>query len=143
MSFNRLMYDNCSYKANLGSQVSQLSYVMDPVKFENCNKCRHELGLVGGTNVSHIRGNLVDLESDLFSITRPITHCPDLLYRPRDDDKVHSQIGPYKTGCNPTLDTNKLHLRPCQMINYSAVPREPAMKQFSCDTFLNKSSRST
>lgn len=37
---------------------------------------RHILGVVGGNEVSLIKGNRVDLESDLFGITRPNTWCP-------------------------------------------------------------------
>lgn len=137
MSFNRLSYDNCSYKTNLGDQVSQLSYLLDPVKFENCSKCRHELGIIGGPAVSQIRGNLVDLESDLFSITRPQTSCPELKYLPRSDNKIiTNEI--YKPNCHREIDTNKVHLRPCQMINYSQdVPQPPAMQKFSCESYLN------
>ncbi len=36
---------------------------------------RHILGLVGGNDVSLIKGNRVDLESDLMGITRPNTWC--------------------------------------------------------------------
>ena len=34
-----------------------LAYNLDPVRYENCNKCRMDLGVIGGTGVSHIRGN--------------------------------------------------------------------------------------
>ena len=37
--------------------------MLNPIKFENCNKCRMELGIVGGTAASHIQGNIVDLEA--------------------------------------------------------------------------------
>lgn len=134
MSFNRLSYDNCSYKTNLGEQVSQLSYLLDPIKFENCNKCRHELGLIGGPAVSQIRGNLVDLESDLFSITRPQSLCPSLKYLPRDDNKIVMNTNPMGL-CHRQVDTNKVHLKPCQMFDYKYVPQPPQMQKFSCDTY--------
>ena len=44
--------------------------ILDNVKYENENKCRVEFGLVGGTNVSHTKNNLVDLENDLIGLTR-------------------------------------------------------------------------
>ena len=65
MSSNRLKFDTCAYKKNLDQSVGPLSYVLNPMKYENCNKCRMELGIVGGNNVSQIKGNLVDLENDL------------------------------------------------------------------------------
>ena len=55
MSSNRLIYDTCAYKKTLDQSVGPLSYVLNPIKYENCNKCRMELGLVGGTAVSHIK----------------------------------------------------------------------------------------
>ena len=62
MSFNRTTYDNCSYKQELQNNVSTLSYLLSPYRYEHENKCRHQLGFVGGTVVSHIQGNLVDLD---------------------------------------------------------------------------------
>ena len=43
MSFNRLPYDNCAYNHSLHENVGTLAYILDPSKFENCNKCRMEL----------------------------------------------------------------------------------------------------
>ena len=38
MSSNRLIYDTCAYKHNLQQSVGPLEYVLNPIKFENCNK---------------------------------------------------------------------------------------------------------
>ena len=81
MSSNRLMYDTCEYKTRIGESVGPLEYMLNPIRYENCNKCRMELGTVGGTNVSHIKGNLVDLETDLRGQTRRHTKCPQLKRR--------------------------------------------------------------
>ena len=62
MSSNRLMYDTCAYKKRLDESVGPLNYTLYPGKYENCSKCRIELGTVGGNNVSLFSGNLVDLE---------------------------------------------------------------------------------
>ena len=62
MSSNRLIYDSCAYKHDLVQSVGPLEYMLNPIKFENANKCRMELGLIGGSAVSHVKGNLVDLE---------------------------------------------------------------------------------
>ena len=64
MSSNRLMYDTCEYQTRLNESTGPLAYNLDPVRYENCNKCRMDLGVIGGTAVSHIRGNLVDLETE-------------------------------------------------------------------------------
>ena len=51
MSSNRLIYDTCAYKKTLDESFGPLSYLLNPIKYENCNKCRMELGIVGGSNV--------------------------------------------------------------------------------------------
>lgn len=131
MSFNRLTYDGCAYKQDLSENVSQLSYLLDPIKFEHCQKCRHEIGLVGGTNVGVAKGNLVDLENELFGINRPNTHCPSYKFLPRSDNIVQGKEY-IKPVSHPQVDTHTLQLRPCQMIDYHEVPQPPAMNLFTC-----------
>ena len=102
--------------------MSILSYIMSPYRFEHTEKCRHELGLLGGTAVSHVQGNLVDLESDLRGQTRFLTKCADKQYKPvRDNDMILND----KTD---PIDTAKLHLPACQMISYKGVPLPPPMR---------------
>ena len=71
MSFNRLAYDSCEYQQKLEQNVSNIDFILDPIKYEHDQKCRNEFGLLGGTNVSHVKGNLVDLENDLRGQNRP------------------------------------------------------------------------
>jgi len=139
MSSNRLMYDTCAYKKRLDQSVGPLSYVLNPIKYENCTKCRHELGLVGGPAVSQIQGNLVDLENDLRGSTRSASLCPDKHYQPNCSDKIGdscqpSQINIQGKSCNSprTIDTTLLHLPPCQMIRYKPVPLPPPMNIQTC-----------
>lgn len=131
MSFNRLSYDTCAYKQELTESVSQISYVLDPIKYEHCQKCRHEVGLVGGTNVGVISGNMVDMENELLGINRPNTQCASYKFVPRSDGYVQGKeyIKPVN---HPVVDTNMMQLRPCQMIDYREVPQPPAMNLFTC-----------
>lgn len=131
MSFNRLSYDTCAYKQDLSESVSQISYVLDPIKYEHCQKCRHEVGLVGGTNVGIVKGNMVDLENELLGINRPNTQCPAYKFVPRSDGMVQGKEY-IKPVVHPVVDANMMHLRPCQMIDYHEVPQPPAMNLFSC-----------
>ena len=131
MSFNSLKYDTCAYKANLAGNVSQLSYVLDTVKNENCGKCRPELGIIGSTNVSHVSGNLVDLESTLFGIDREASKCASLKYLPRDDN-VAMGANYYRPVNTNRVDTTMQHLQPCQLYNTLSVPHPPPMQPFSC-----------
>lgn len=139
MSSNRLIYDTCAYKTELNQSTGTLSYLLNPIKYENCNQCRMELGIVGGTAVSQIKGNIVDLENDLRGQTRPASLCPSKKYHPSCPDKVGdacqpSQIQVQGNGCSPgtSIDTRLQHLRPCQMIRYKPVPLPPPMKIQTC-----------
>ena len=49
MSSKRLMYDTCEYQTRLNESVGTLQYMLNPMRYENCNKCRMDLGVVGGT----------------------------------------------------------------------------------------------
>ena len=122
MSSNRLLYDTCEYKQRLHQNDSSLDFVLDPIKFEHTKKCRNEFGLVGGTNVSHVKGNLVDLENDLRGQTRPMSSCSEYMYKPQDDNFIQSS-NQFKCQINPKIDTTLEHLPSCQMIDYKAIPR--------------------
>lgn len=109
------MYDTCAYSKRLDESVGPLAYMLNPIKFENDKKCRHEKGLVGGTAVSHNTGNLVDLENDLRGITRHQSLCPAKKY----------QFGAGTKG-------KKVHLPACQMIQYKTYKNPPGVKLPSC-----------
>ena len=109
MSFNRLMYDSCSYKKSVEESTGTLSYMLNPIKFENCSKCRVEFGVIGGSNVSHTKGQLVDTESELRNITRVNSKCPTKKYIPKCDAKSENDNG---LPCGPYQLAEK-HLKPC------------------------------
>lgn len=131
MSWTRIHTDSCNYKQSLSENISQLSYMLDPIKFEHCSKCRHEIGLVGGTAVGVPKGNMVSLENNLFGIDRPNTRCPSYKFMPRDDGQVQGKeyIKPVE---HPAVDTTMLQLRPCQMFNLPNTPQPPLMKKSVC-----------
>lgn len=128
---NRTTYDACTYKQDLNQSVAPLSYVLDPIKYTHCNKCRVELGVVGGTAVSHVSGNQVDLESDLRGQNRPLTQCPEYKWVPPSGDSVQGKeyIKPVQ---HPPIDTRMVHLPPCQMVQFGAVPPTPPLDQYKC-----------
>jgi len=119
MSFNHLSDDHCTYSRNLKENVSILDYVLSPFRFEHKDKCRHALGLVGGSAVSHIKGDIVDLESDLRGQTRFVTKCIDHQHKP-----IEAGQRIYNDKTEP-IDTTALHLPACQMISYKSVPLPP------------------
>ena len=130
MSSNRLIYDTCAYSTKINESVGPLQYILNPMKYENCKKCRHELGLVGGTAVSHIKGNLVDLENDLRGATRVSSLCPKKKYYPSKDNKIN--INAKSCGQPRNVDTNMVHLPSCQMIRYKPTPLPPKINLDSC-----------
>ena len=146
MSFNRLRYDNCAYQHQLKESVGTLSYILDPMRHEHCQKCRVEFGVVGGTNVSHVKGNLVDLETELRGTTRLQSKCPSLKYInpcPNGDmnncqpSQIVIQPNPGNSG--RVIDTSMQHLQPCQMVRYKPVPIPEAISYTPCNFTPNQS----
>ena len=131
---NRLLYDQCAYSQAVTQSVSPLSYVLDPTKYEHNDKCRVELGVVGGTAVSHVTGNLVDLENNLLGIDRPGLQCDAFMWRPQEPGapiQGHEYVKPV---CHPKIDTTMKHLQKCQLSSYQGVPMPPSGKAYSCSS---------
>jgi len=82
MSWNRSRYDQCAYQKEISQSTSPFQWAMDTTKFYNCHDCRAKLGLVAGNNVSVTKNNMVDVESDLFGITRQSSLCPERKFIP-------------------------------------------------------------
>ena len=118
MSSNRLIYDTCAYKKSLDQSTTPLAYHLNPMKYENCQKCRSELGILGGPAVSQIKGNLVDLENDLRGQTRLLSKCPSHKYDPHKPILTKGNLEDKAT----PVDTTPLHLPSCQMIRYKPIP---------------------
>ena len=132
MAFSRLKYDSCDYRQTLMQNSGVLEWTLDPMRYVNQNRCRHQLGLQGGTNVSHVSGNLVDLESTLKGIDRDASRCPSMQYAPRDDNKTHGAVV-YRTHCPAVIDTTPLHLPECQFIAHQAVPGPATPSPYKCE----------
>jgi len=120
MSSNRLLYDKCNYAKLQSESVNQLSYILDSNKFLTNSPCRMELGIVGGNNISNIKGNITDIETDLRGITRNNSRCPinkNSWIEKNGQIKIPAQLAK----CELVINTKKQHLPPCQMINYDPV----------------------
>jgi len=89
-----------------------------PLPWASPNPHRHILGLVGGNDVSPIKGNLVDLESDLKGINIPHTFAPWKQYQP---PQQHNEIVRDNVKGSVQIDIQKAHLPSYQMIAYPAV----------------------
>ena len=141
MSSNRLKFDTCAYSADITQSTNTLTHVIDPMKYEHCQKCRHELGLVGGNEVSQIRGNLVDLENDLRGQTRFNSRCPQKKYQWNPNTGVDGEANKQPEYLNvpgdfcrkhSKINSQMRHLKPCQMIKYNPVPLPPPLKLPKC-----------
>lgn len=78
---------------------------------------RHILGIVGGNEVSLIKGNMVDLESDLRGITIPNTFAPWRQYQPPQDNEIIRD----NTKGFVKINVNKAHVPSYQMWAYPEV----------------------
>ena len=122
--FSRASWDTCSYNERLALSSGTLGYTLSPLPMSNPGQCRNELGLVGGTAVSHVSGDLVDLESDLRGQTR-LNGC--------DQRKFAPTTGRYLTNeKTPPIDTRLRHLGACQMFPVAPVPQPPPVDYNRC-----------
>ncbi len=128
MSSNRLMYDACAYKKKLDESTGPFNYTMYPGAYDNCAKCRIELGLVGG-NVTNLlpTGNMVDIESDLHGTTRPLSDCPDRKFHPQCRNCRNCAMG-LPCGCPHCKRMIGVPLRGCQM--FQAKPPMPRIMPY-------------
>lgn len=109
--------------------ASMFSYTQMPVKFEHPKQCRNALGLVGGSEVSNITGNIVDLESDLLGITRTQSKCIGQQYTPVcalggpdcPDTPPSFSIRDRATGQQRVVNTSPRHLPTCQLTTLPGV----------------------
>jgi hypothetical protein len=102
---NRLKYDDCAHLFAINQSTAPVSFVLDPVRYHHQKRCLPGVGIVGGTAVSHVTENLVDLENELRGQTRPFTKCPKFKYTPRNDNTIVAEeyIKPVK---HPVLHTD-------------------------------------
>jgi hypothetical protein len=88
---NRQIYDCCAYAQALQQSVDPLQYDLYFGAVENCNKCIDKKAWFRQDR------EIVDIESDLWNITRPLTRCDGYKYNP------NCKTGP---NCISTFDPN-------------------------------------
>lgn len=92
---------------------------------------RHVLGLVGGNEVSRIKGLQIDLESDLRRITMPLTATPWRQYQPPKQGQTEI-VRENKKSDPLVIDIQKAHLPTYQMWAYPAVVAPVSMVNQVC-----------
>jgi hypothetical protein len=73
---NRPIYDSCNYQRLTQISTSPLAYQMYFGKHESCNKCLYDKFYV------KYQPEIVDVESELKNITRPLSECDQFKYSP-------------------------------------------------------------
>lgn len=145
MSLNSLRYDPSTYREEVAQSTKPISYMLNPIKFENCHKCRNEFGLVAGNDVSLSTTNIVDLESDLSGRSRVLSKatCGQFVPTCRSGKRCRNAMPGLPYEC-PECQEKKLHLRPCQMVSYG--PRTTSVgykiEQPDCDAVLKTMQKS-
>ena len=139
MAFSRLSYDNCSYKSEILQSVGSLNYILSPEKFVNPNPTRIAFGIVSGNDVSIVKGNMVDVESDLMGVGRTASKCPSLKFLNECSGKNFGSCQPKQivirgnqSNSGRVVDTTPLHLRESQMFRVTPVFLPPAYTQPRC-----------
>ncbi len=133
MSSNRLMYDTCAYEQRLNQSTSPGNYMMYPGKYNHCAKCRMQLGIVSGNDVSIYDGNMVDLESDLYGINRQASLCNKSKYHPKCKNCNKCKNTGIPCGCLACTSQHLIHQPNCQMIDYKPVVPPPPFTQTMCN----------
>lgn len=98
-----------------------------PTQYVHPAPRQHLLGFVGGNEVSRIKGNQTDLESDLRGIHIPNTFCPERQYKPHQDEIVREN-----TKVSLRIHVEKDILPLYQMFSYPAVVAPLPMKNEVC-----------
>jgi len=75
--WSRKKADSCFYSQELKQSVSPFTFMTDITKYENCNKCTQN-----GQYWVPYHPQIVDVESELKNITRPLSDCDQFKYNP-------------------------------------------------------------
>lgn len=140
MSFNKLMYDSCSYRSQLAQEIGTYAYVSDPIKYDHPHKRAISFGIVAGNDVSVVGGGqIVDVESDLRGQTRLSSKCPTLYYQnPCPNGNMNTcQPKQIVIRGNPSnvgrvIDTTLYHLPSGQLARYVPTLIDPYMLNKQC-----------
>jgi hypothetical protein len=117
------------YDLNTPNRVVRQNYSSAENRLVSPPAKRHILGLVGGNEVSRIRGSAVDLESDLLGITRPTTHCPEREHLPPTSD---TEIKRVNAKMDLKIDTTPVHLKSFQQWAYPSVMAPEPLRKETC-----------
>lgn len=109
------------------------AYDQSPFFYVHVKPSRNILGVVGGNNVSLVKGNQVDVESDLRGLNIPNTFCPERAYQaPKEADPKKIVRDNVKT--KQAIDIQLQHLPAQQMWAYPATIGPEPLRVDHCGT---------
>ena len=132
MSSYQEAFEKPAMKTQTEKDENPQSYEYGEYSIQHVKSARHILGLVGGNEVSGIKGNIVDLESDLRGITRPTTrsnarqHQPLHIAQSSIERKNAKYTTPLQINIQPT------HLPSYQLWAYPATFAPLPFKKEAC-----------
>lgn len=139
MSFTRQNYDTCAYQSDVLQSVGSLNYLLDRVQYEHPNPTRIAFGIISGNDVSIVKGNMVDVESDLMGVGRTASKCPSLKFLNECTGKDFGSCQPKQLVIrgNPSnsgriVDTTPLHLRESQLFRVTPTYLPKPYQQPRC-----------
>jgi hypothetical protein len=71
---NKPIYDNCRYSMRMAESTGPFNYAMYGGKYENSQKCIYDK--------FYMKPDLVDEESELLGLNRPLSKCIAFQYNP-------------------------------------------------------------
>ena len=85
MSFNRLNYDTCEYKQTLAQSIGPGHYQINtpPISCEPCYPYSPSVRLQRSGGSVDTSQYMIDIDSELMNITRPLSNCPSKKYLPK------------------------------------------------------------
>ena len=101
------------------AQENPQAYDQNVFFFVHKKAAANMLGVVGGNDVSLIKGNMVDLESDLRGLNLPNTFCPERKYQAPSQKEQKIVRDNVKT--RQVIDVTPQHLPQIQMWAYPVV----------------------
>ena len=106
-SQNQLIYDTCSYQKRLLQSTSPLNYHFYEGKFENCKKHNCVEKKI------YNKLDLVDVESELWNIERPLSDCGQFKYsKDGKNSKITSDKAPVYLSADLCPIVNRDESRP-------------------------------
>ena len=121
-NWGRSKYDQDYINTDVKQSTAPLEYALDPNYAERCHPClATEVGWIGKQGVSYDTSRpMVDTESDLFNLTRPLSKDPSHRYKPCMNDNCIGIINGCES-CQPRL----YNFPDCQIKNESTRISNP------------------